>query len=68
MKSAQAGGIHTLSASDKPFSMLFAVPVGGDMQWVLARRYRIPVASVRDAFYDIMLDDNAIKAALGVTK
>jgi hypothetical protein len=49
-------------------ALLFAVPVGGDMQWVLARRYRIPVASVRDAFYDIMLDDDAMKEAVGVTK
>jgi hypothetical protein len=67
MKSVQAGGVHTLSASDKR-AVLFAVPAGGDMQWVLARRYRIPVASVRDALYDTMLDDNAMKAALGKTK
>jgi hypothetical protein len=38
------------------------------MQWVLARRYRIPMVSMRDALYDLMYDDNKLKAALGVTR
>jgi hypothetical protein len=38
------------------------------MQWLLARRYRVPVVSVRDALYDMMFDDNAMKAALGLTR
>jgi hypothetical protein len=41
---------------------------GGDMHWMLARRYRIPMVSVRDALYSIMFNDSALQAALGVTR
>ncbi|KAF6264558.1 hypothetical protein COO60DRAFT_70863 [Scenedesmus sp. NREL 46B-D3] len=38
---------------------------GEDMHGMLARRYGVPLVSVRDALYDVMWDDAALKSALG---
>ncbi|WIA19608.1 hypothetical protein OEZ85_005546 [Tetradesmus obliquus] len=41
---------------------------GGDMHAALARRYRLPMVSVRDVFYDYMYNQTAMQAELGFTK
>lgn len=41
---------------------------GEDMQYVLARRYGIPMVSARDAFYDAMFDDALAQQQLGYTR
>lgn len=38
------------------------------MHGLIARRYNIPMVSVRDALYDIMLDDQVTKSLLGYTR
>ncbi|WIA23834.1 hypothetical protein OEZ85_013495 [Tetradesmus obliquus] len=38
---------------------------GEDMHAVLARRYGVPMVSVRDALYNMMWDESALRSALG---
>ncbi|WIA13825.1 hypothetical protein OEZ85_007371 [Tetradesmus obliquus] len=41
---------------------------GGDMHEIFARRYRLPMVSTREGFYDLMYNDTAIMQELGVKR
>ncbi|WIA43842.1 hypothetical protein OEZ86_010257 [Tetradesmus obliquus] len=57
-----------MAGPGQPATPLPYYQTGGDMHWLLARRYRIPMVSVRDALYDVMFNDTALQAAVGVTR
>ncbi|KAF6261146.1 hypothetical protein COO60DRAFT_1625477 [Scenedesmus sp. NREL 46B-D3] len=41
---------------------------GEDQHAILAKRYGVPMVSVRDALYDIMFNDDVARAKLGMTR
>jgi hypothetical protein len=46
-----------------------ALTAAGEVhQTVIAHRYGIPMASIRDALYDVMFDDQLLLAATGKTR
>jgi hypothetical protein len=44
------------------------LPAGQDSHARIAHHYGIPVASIRDALYDVMFDDQLLLAAVGMTR